>query len=204
MAVETLTRQAPTLRNEDTFRYRNQSTTLYSISGNITVGYIVGTSFEWNFYVRFYDIDIPQGRKINRAYLSLEAVTTRGTQQVQVRFRSDEGTVLTNITNWALADARAKGTQFIDWSNVPPVVTGNRYKTPNLARVIQEIVDDVGWTSGDALGIFALDNGTDEGPSNNILREFEGDAGSAEPSLFIDFGSDPEEQWSVGSSMGIS
>ncbi|MCB1742834.1 MAG: VWA domain-containing protein, partial [Gammaproteobacteria bacterium] len=50
---------------------------------------------------------------------------------------------------------------FVTW-NVPPTLTGNRFQTPNLAPLIQEVFSTPGWQGGsgkDDLGLFIIAKG---------------------------------------------
>src|SRR5690606_8253683 len=59
-------------------------------------------------------------------------------------------------------------TSAVSWPNVPAWSSGNRYSTPDISTIVQQIVDGAGWARGNAMA-FAISAPTLSG-SNNIRR----------------------------------
>lgn len=109
-------------------------------------------------YVRFANVQVPQGAQIASATVRLRACSSRS-DSVSVRIRAvaaDNPSAPGSAT--AIANA-VKTTASADWS--PAAWTeGEIYETPDIGAVIQEIIDREGWESGNAILIDIANNGT--------------------------------------------
>jgi len=121
--------------------------------------------------LRFLDIPFEQGEQVSEAY---------------VQFTGDDqklsGETVNLIINGLLQlnpDEFGSGEQFyernpkttaeVKWSDIPDwtsVTATEASKTPNIASIINEIINQDGWTKGDALIIFIRDDETN--PSTDI------------------------------------
>ena len=132
---------------------------------DVFAGYFDPTIQRCGTGLRFANIDIPQNAVITAAYLTFTS-----------RIDTSAGIVNTVITGDREADASAfttladyqgrRGTDVggvdntkrtmaqVSWDNIEPWVTGNQYQSPDISRVIQEIVDRAGWVSGKHLALF--------------------------------------------------
>ncbi len=113
--------------------------------------------------LRFVDLTIPKGAEITQAYIQFgvdesSAVTTTLTIQGQA---ADNAAAFTsakhNLSN------RVRTANSTDWS--PPAWNTEgemevNQRTPNLAAVLQEIINRPGWTSGNALAFLITGNGS--------------------------------------------
>lgn len=103
---------------------------------------------------RFTDIDVPQGAIIQEARIEF---TTDGpfTNTLSVQFR---GELTTNSSTFSPAirpDNRPLTVAIVPW-NVPSTsswAVWDNTESPNLSSIIQEIVDQSGWSTGNALTI---------------------------------------------------
>lgn len=105
--------------------------------------------------IRFIDIDVPAGVTVTRALVQFAA---KGNQTVSATLRivgeaSDSASTFReepgDISN------RPRTAASVTW-NVPPWNSGERsdaQRTPDIAAIIQEIVNRRGWESGNALAI---------------------------------------------------
>jgi len=112
--------------------------------GNQTVG------------LRFKNINIPKGATVTNAYIQLKAdepgskATTLSIQGQSVDNAPAFTSASKNISTRSKTGATVSWSP-VPWSNVGQ--TGARQRTPNIASVIQEIVNRVGWTQGNSVAI---------------------------------------------------
>ncbi len=133
--------------------------------------------------MRFTNLKIPYQAIITRAYL-----------QFQVNDRSSRPVTL-NIAGEAIDDAptftaskanissRIKTRAVVEWVPRPWIIRGTAgpdQQSPNVAGIIQEIVNRPGWSSGNALAFIITGNG------ERTSESFEGNS-SAAPSLHVEF-----------------
>ena len=163
-AEETLSTGAVTLDSIDLDFGSNSS-------GNIAVG------------VRFTGIDIPQGAQIESAYLYFlpsAASSTATTMQIYAQ-NADDAATFTSAAHNITSRTRSTG---ISWT-VPAWDTtmdlqSPAVRSPDLAGVVQTVVDHTDWQSSNALA-FIL-----EGTGQRIAHSFDGTAGN-KPALEITY-----------------
>jgi hypothetical protein len=106
--------------------------------------------------MRWTNVQIPQGAIITDAHIIFTA-SQIGANPVSINFNgqaSDDAPPFTtanrNISSRTRTDAR------VQWTNIPPWNTvGEEWTTPDLSRIIQEIVNRPGWAPGNSLVIWA-------------------------------------------------
>ena len=112
--------------------------------------------------LRFLNVNVPRGATIVNAWVQFLADNEKLTGGV------------VNLAIWgrlepnpgAFSAARSVSTApktsvYVSWSNIPDWASGARgplQQTPNLAVVIQELVDQPGWTAGNALALIIGDD----------------------------------------------
>jgi VCBS repeat-containing protein len=112
--------------------------------------------------MRFNGINIPQGTTITNAYIQFtvdesQSESTALTIQGQ---NADQAAAFTSATN--NVSSRARTVAAVSWSPNPWTVIGAAgpdQQTPNIASVIQEIVNRPGWSSGNSLAIIITGTG---------------------------------------------
>lgn len=110
--------------------------------------------------LRFQDVRIPQGATITEAYISVKSSTTSNTAvdlQVQAENVVDANTFTTannNITN------RTPTSAIQNWNlaTTDNWVANERYFSPDIANVVQEVVNQGAWCGGNALSLLIRDN----------------------------------------------
>jgi hypothetical protein len=117
----------------------------------------VGRSYIVGF--RFAGVDIPRGARIAAATLRLYALGVPGSS-IEIRYAGeaadDSAPFVGSVENLS---ARGSTTRFVDDRPAPWVA--NAYNpSPDLAAIVQEIVDRPGWAAGNALTIFVGDDGS--------------------------------------------
>ena len=143
--------------------------------------------------LRFTGLDIPQGAVITNAYVQFTVDNTdSGAVALVIRGHDtdDAGTFTAaagNVSSRPTTDAS------VAWSPEPWTtsgVAGLDQQTPDLAAVIQEIVDRPGWQSGNDLALIIT------GAGERTADSFDGAPGSA-PLLHVEYtdpGGDPTNQ----------
>ena len=125
--------------------------------------------------LRFAGVGIPAGARIDSAWLQLTAAK-KGTKPARLAIRGETAGAGPFGTGANDLSARPKTAAVVDWP-VPawPVksAAGEAQRTPELASVVQEIVDAPGWQSGHALALFV------SGVGKRSAAAFEGGTGAA-------------------------
>ncbi|MGI9429219.1 MAG: metallophosphoesterase, partial [Bythopirellula sp.] len=135
--------------------------------------------------LRFTEVNVPQGATIQNAYIQFQAdeassVATSLTVQ---------GEGVDNALTFAAIDdnisARTTTSSSVSWTPAAWGTVGEAgpdQQTPNIASVIQEIVNRPGWSSGNALAI------TISGTGERVAEAFDGNAAAA-PLLHVEYDS---------------
>ena len=104
---------------------------------------------------RFTNITIPQGATIATAYLILTCRNeTFDNDTVRTKIRGELSLNAATFSTMADFDGRTRTTAEVVWDGIGDWVNGQTYNSPELKSIIQEIVNQSGWTSGNALVIF--------------------------------------------------
>ncbi len=143
----------------------------YNGGGNQTVG------------IRFTGVDIPAGASILRASVQFQVDET-DSEATSLVIRGEDadhaGPFLTSSRDISSRPVTAAAVPWIPpaW----PVVgeAGPSQQTPDIASVIQEIVDRPGWSSGNSLVILVT------GTGRRVAESYEGNSGGA-PLLQVDY-----------------
>ena len=144
---------------------------VYDKGGNQTVG------------MRFNGVTIPQGATINSASLQFQVdeVSTNATS-LTIQGEATDNAATFSTASGSIS-ARPKTSGAIAWSPPPWATIGDAgpdQQTPNIALVIQEIINRPGWASGNSLVI--LITGTGE----RVAESYNGSSSGA-PLLTIDY-----------------
>src|SRR3990172_1481546 len=104
--------------------------------------------------MRFNNISIPQGASILDAYVEFEVDET-GSDPTSVTI---QGQAVDNAFTFTSAknniSTRPRTTAQVAWNNIPAWTAPNaKWQTPDLASIIQEIVNRPGWASGSSIAI---------------------------------------------------
>jgi hypothetical protein len=152
--------------------------------------------------LRFTNISIPRGAPITSASVqfTVDEVDADDTPGADVRIF---GELATNSATFAATNfnltSRPRTSSSVDWIDIPLWPTtgaaGPDQRTPNLASIIQQIVNQPGWTSGNALSILiepiggaTVATGANERTAGSFETNF---AGSAPARLIVDFIPEP-------------
>ncbi|MHC4743909.1 MAG: LamG-like jellyroll fold domain-containing protein, partial [Planctomycetota bacterium] len=142
--------------------------------------------------VRFTDIGIPQGAPIISAYLQFQVDETKaGDEPVSLII---DGELSENAEDFAAADIEPRGrtTASVVWS-VPNWLANNEQgpdqRSPDLAAIIQEIIDQPGWTAGNSIALILSDNPANpsQGVRCAVSHDDNADGPTGAPLLHIEY-----------------
>jgi hypothetical protein len=139
----------------------------------------------------FDNIVIDQGATINSSSIAFTIHGTGG-NAVHVQLAAhdvDSGVTPTDGTEFS-SKASGLTTAIVDWNSVPTGSFGDTLTSPDIATVIQEIVDRPSWVSGNDILIWIGDNAS-EAYSNRTIITSDYTGGEAKPTLDIDYTNPP-------------
>lgn len=133
--------------------------------------------------MRFTPLAIPKNAQIRKAWIQFKTDEVwSNTTTLLVRAQAAD-----NVTTFTTAagniSSRPLGTRSATW--VPPLWStideaGSNQQTPSLVRVVSEVVNRPGWTSGNAMAIIVT------GTGRRVAKAFESDAAGA-AMLHVDY-----------------
>lgn len=136
-----------------------------------------GTSRKLGF--RFGSVTVPQGKTIFSAFIWFKSGGgTYSTTTVNLRFVGDAEDNAAVFSTHADFAARPLTSATVDWSSIGTWAANTLYSSPDLATIVQEIVNRGGWASGNALTIFANDNSSSVGAFRDCMM-YDSSAGVA-------------------------
>jgi hypothetical protein len=147
--------------------------------------------------LRFTDLGIPRGAPITSAHIQFTVDSTDEEPDTDVRVY---GELAPNSATFTEAPfnitSRPRTTSSVLWNDIPvwTVVgeAGAAQRTPNLASIIQEIVNQPGWAAGNALTLLLAPDPITDGADERTAGSFETDvAGSAPARLTVEFVPEP-------------
>jgi hypothetical protein len=144
----------------------------------LQAGYYNTTNIKFGAGIRFTNVTIPKGATINSAYLKIHCRFSTSGTEVNTRISGDKSNSCnpnTFSTEADIADryANYRTSAIVDWDNIPPWTIDNVYPSPDIKTVIQEIVNDPNWASGNALALFweDFDDRSTHSGSGQNMRE---------------------------------
>ena len=129
---------------------------------------LFGNSRRYQF-MRFINVNIPQGAVINSAYVKLTSRPSKykgGTPTIT--FYAEKNVDPQELSSINLAatseiSSRIKTTNSVAWANPAFNAPNTQYTSPDLKSIIQEIVNQGGWSSGRAINIITDMGASSEG-----------------------------------------
>jgi hypothetical protein len=147
-------------------------------------GQIAG--FNIRYYCRYTNVTIPAGSTIDSATFSAVAVDTDASTSWITKIHANAADNPSAPANGSALDALALTTAFTSPTNNLSTTSGVRYNF-DVTSVVQEIVNRGGWSSGNALMIVWVNNGSTTGRRWN---DFSGSGAANASKLDITY-SDP-------------
>jgi hypothetical protein len=158
------------------------------ISGNITFNssdleLVFDAGGDQTVGLRFTSVNIPNGADISSAYIQFQANETNSeaTSLIIEGEDTDNAEMFVPIS-WGIS-SRPRTAASTSWSPAPWLQSGEAgidQQTPNIASVIEEIVNRPGWSSGISLVIIIT------GTGERVAESFDG-AQVAAPLLHVEF-----------------
>lgn len=139
--------------------------------------------YDFNNWLIFRNLQIPQGSKINKAVLKLTAYdygSPINNSEIGVKaYITAHDTTNNTLAERVPSATYNPDTYFqristaIEW-DIDTIWSNNVvYESPNIACVLQELVDQSGWHStGQSVKLFIQENGSEPGPSGFATRSF--------------------------------
>lgn len=133
----------------------------YNSSANFMYWGLIG-GVNHNGCMHFDDVQIPNGATINSAVIEWKSALGNSENIVMEIYGYDADNVDT-------ADYDDDGSYFASsnftsasaaWSFSDNTTTGSWYQTSDFSSVVKEIVDRAGWSSGNSMCIFVMENGS--------------------------------------------
>ncbi len=156
----------------DDFRWNEGNSYFTATDTAIDVGYQDGTTTRKNAGFRFTNVTAPKNASIVSAKLTLRSTSTP-TSQTVVNLKID-AILATNPsapTTYAGAEGATRTSAVVNWDNVGAWAASTNYDSPDITSVIQELVNQSGWASGNAMVIYLEDNGSSA--VNGTTRQFQ-------------------------------
>ncbi|MDA0729829.1 MAG: choice-of-anchor I family protein [Bacteroidetes bacterium] len=137
--------------------------------------------------IRFAELNVPAGATITEAYIQFTADNSDSGEtnlQIHVEDAANPGTYAADVLNDI--SGRTKYGVSVEWANVPAWTAGLAgldQRTPDLASLVQHIVDSEGWAAGNAINFIITGTGEREAES---FENDEADASLA-PKLVVSY-----------------
>lgn len=134
-----------------------------SYTNNIVVAYIGNAAGgAYSLYQRWPNVTIPRGSTISAAAVTMRSESLASSTPHLVNISASAEDNAAAPTTYAGAIAKTPTTAVVAWNNLS-TASSQYYATPDLATVIQEIVNRSGWSSGNAILLMYRDNGSTSG-----------------------------------------
>jgi PKD repeat protein len=172
--------------DDDTVEYTGPYTgQMYPDWPYLWLGYDSDNSATNDEGLRFQNVAIPQGATINSAYINYVAYGS-ASGDTSIRFRTENvdnaepfTTASANLTSRTFVPA------FVDWTLPTSWSNGSAHQSPDLASIVQPIVDREGWGGGNSM-VFITQGNPDFPAGNHSVRSYNYNPASA-PVLQVDF-----------------
>lgn len=120
---------------------------------------------DFDLFVRFDSITIPQGSTIQSASISFKAHFSDTGTTVNTNIYGEHANDPLAVTSSADWDSRTK-TAAVAWDNIPAWTADERSadtETPDISTIISDIVEESWWTSGEAMQFFVENDDSTSG-----------------------------------------
>ncbi len=143
------------------------------------VGYYDTNDYKMGMGTRFLNVTIPPGSTIDTSYLILTSSESRSGTTVRTHLTGEKALNATTFSTLADYQAR-RGTQVggaddnnrtvaqVAWDGIGGQTLDVEYNTPEIKTIIQEILNQGGWASGNAVVLFFDDHASRS--TNNTPR----------------------------------
>ena len=101
----------------------------------------------------FRNIDIPQGAEIISTHLKVQSYSSDITGHVYCTIQVEANDDAIEFDSSNKIDSRPTTDSSVDWNLIEPWSQYTWYESPDIAAVIQEVIDRNGWDAGNSLVI---------------------------------------------------
>ncbi len=136
-----------------------------------------------NSGLRFLNLTIPDGATILSAKLTGKSYAAYD-NTVNLKIRGELSLEPATFSTYANFAARSKTTSAVDWDISTAWALGETVESVDFAAVIQEIVNQEGWASGNDIVLFIENDGT-AGTTRRALRAYDYAGNSDGASLYV-------------------
>ena len=121
---------------------------------------IMDGSREQTVGIRFQNVLVPKGATIVNAFIELTTdEATNSPTSLLIRGEDSDNATQYSETDYDVSSRNTTGAS-VSWPNIPAWNTvGEKHHTPNLASIVQEIVNRGGWGSGHAMAFVITGSG---------------------------------------------
>ena len=210
--MSTLDRQVSLSANDCRVTRESGDTTwvFYLTPGTQRFGYVYADTLKVGGAVLFTNITIPPGSTINDAYLTFTSGVSRSTTGVKARIRGHKVANPSSFSN--LADYQTRRgttvggsddsqitTAYVNWDDLEACTELTEYDSPNIATVVQELVNQASWASGNAMAFFIDDHEDRSTHTANTYRDgYDYDANPTYAVKFhVDYSEDSRSRWRI-------
>ncbi len=123
-----------------------------SLSGATTVGIVSFLSLEWHALLRFLSVAIPPGAVIDSAVIEIFALSSGSSSVTLRRVRGEATDNAPAFTGGDCYTGRTQTVASVPWTGI--WLGSTVQLSPDLAAIVQEIIDRPGWASGNAMVLF--------------------------------------------------
>ncbi|MBC8218834.1 MAG: hypothetical protein H8E73_10250 [Planctomycetes bacterium] len=99
-------------------------------------------------------MNVPQGVRIVEARLKICSHTEYLTADVYGTIRAEDTDSAAVFSGLSPIWNRSMTSASVNWDHIEPWSPDTWYESPDIAEVIQEVINRDGWTQGNSLGIF--------------------------------------------------
>ena len=140
--------------------------------------------------VRFNDVAIAQGAPIVSAYVQFQVDETKGGDEpVNLIIDGELGADAADFASWDEIEGRPRTLARVSWSVADWTTTGQQgpdQRSGNLSAIIQEIVNQPGWVSGNAIVLILSDDPLNPSQGVRCAEAHDGSTSGA-PLLHIEY-----------------
>jgi hypothetical protein len=122
------------------------------VATRMRMGYSSSGLLKMGAAMRWTGVTIPQGATITSAVVEYYASDTRAADDVNVYIRGEKSVNALTFVNLTDYDGRTWTSATVDWT-MDDYTSGNWYNSTDVSSVVQEVVSQVGWVSGNSLVI---------------------------------------------------
>jgi len=164
-------------------------------------GYIAASYQKVGSGLRFLNVTIAPGAQISASYLTFKCFESMSGTVVRTKIIGNKEANAATFSTLADYQAR-RGTSVggadntkrtvaeVLWDNIPAWTAGVSYNSPEIRTVIQEIIDQAAWASGNALALFWDDHDgrSDTATAYTGRRAYSYDGSAVDaPKLYIEY-----------------